>query len=50
MDQEMTAPVNGWRFDPAREVWWARTGQYTWTETPGTFDDAPGFRPEAVTR
>lgn len=37
--------VNGWTFDPAREVWWAKTGPSTWTEVRAAFDDPPRFRP-----
>lgn len=40
--------VNGWSFDPAREVWIAKTGQNTWTEIKGSFDDPPKFRPEQI--
>jgi len=39
---------NGWTFDPAREIWWAKTGPNTWTEIQGTLDDAPSFRPESA--
>lgn len=37
--------VNGWTFDPAREVWYAKTGRNTWTEVKGTMDAAPSFLP-----
>jgi hypothetical protein len=30
-----------WTFDPAREVWWAKTGEQTWTEIMGTLDHPP---------
>jgi hypothetical protein len=36
-----------WKFDPAREVWWAKTGPSTWTEVRGTYDDPPRFAPNA---
>jgi hypothetical protein len=36
---------NGWTFDPAREVWWARTGPSTWSEVAGTLDDPPSWKP-----
>lgn len=41
------ATRNGWTFDPAREVWWAKTGPSTWTEVRGAYDDPPRFRPTA---
>jgi hypothetical protein len=37
----MIAACNGWTFDPAREVWWAKTGPSTWTEVHGTPDTPP---------
>jgi len=37
---------NGWTFDPAREIWWAKTGPSTWTEVSGTFDDPPRWAPK----
>jgi hypothetical protein len=39
------APVNGWRFDPSRQVWRARTGENQWTEVKGTLDNPPSWRP-----
>lgn len=36
---------NGWTFDPAREIWWAKTGPHTWTEVKGTLDDPPTWEP-----
>ena len=35
----------GWTFDPAREIWWAKTGPSTWTEVPGAIDNPPRFPP-----
>ncbi len=40
--------VNGWTFDPSREVWWARLGECTWREVRGTLDDPPTFTPWAI--
>jgi hypothetical protein len=42
---DVQGKVNGWRFNPAREVWWAKTGPNTWSEVQGTYDDPPRFRP-----
>ncbi len=41
-----TITALGWMFDPAREVWRARTGPDTWTEVQGSLDDPPQFPPE----
>jgi hypothetical protein len=39
-----------WHYDPAREIWQARTGDTTWAEVPGTLDQPPAgklaFQPE----
>lgn len=43
MPESDIARVNGWTFDPAREVWWKRTGTSTWTEAKGTLDNPPAF-------
>jgi hypothetical protein len=43
------AQHNGWTFDPSREVWYAKTGDGTWTEVKGALDDPPGFAPAAAT-
>jgi hypothetical protein len=45
---DLETRVNGWVFDPAREVWWARVSDSRWLEIHAAFDDAPGFRPSAV--
>lgn len=37
--------VNGWVFDPAREIWWAKTGPATWSEVAGTLGNPPGWVP-----
>ena len=39
--------VNGWTFDPSREVWWARISEHTWREVKGALDDPPSWRPTA---
>ena len=49
-DPDPQGKVNGWRFSPDREVWWARTGPSTWTEVKGGYDDPPRFRPQARPR
>ena len=36
---------NGWTFDPAREVWFARIGPDMWTEVKGALDSPPKFTP-----
>jgi hypothetical protein len=36
---------NGWTFDPAREVWYAKTGPSSWTEAPGALDNPPSRTP-----
>lgn len=41
----MNATRNGWTFDPAREVWWAKTGPDMWSEVKGALDDPPKFPP-----
>ena len=45
------APVTagGWTFDPAREVWQAKTGTATWTEVKGALDNPPLFSPQEGT-
>lgn len=43
----MTGRVNGWTFDPSREVWWAKTGPALWSEVAGTFDSPPAWAPRA---
>lgn len=40
----MTLKVNGWTFDPAREIWWAKIGPATWTEVRGTMDNPPHWK------
>ena len=42
------AKVNGWTFDPSREVWWAKVSPSTWREVKGAFDDPPSWRPESI--
>ena len=41
--------TSGWTFDPARQVWYAKTGPDTWTEVTGTLDSPPPFAPQAAT-
>ena len=38
-----TVKVNGWTFDPTREVWWARVGPNTWREVKGALADPPSW-------
>lgn len=35
------AKAGCWTFDPARQVWWAKSGENTWTEVKGTLDQPP---------
>ena len=39
--------ASGWTFDPAREIWWARTGPATWSEVAGTLGNPPTWAPRA---
>jgi len=40
--------VNGWAFDPTREIWQAKTGPATWTEIAGALDNPPTWAPQAT--
>jgi hypothetical protein len=40
--------VNGWTFDPTREVWFARVSENTWREVKGALDNPPSWRPEQI--